>query len=193
MNSKPVSGEEILVDEFSFEFLETKDGTWDSFKSDWESQCVEVEEDFSDFMPQALAVLSDIASKKTPSTALSTSAVIGIRHLTTGKFWAVAMLNRVIGLPSVAEPVLRVRHLIVSPLLDYGEAPMQAYPDVLVGAVSGILQISESIMSARLIHIHLRSPEDVLFFRALGGGLAMSPQFDKIEAKGAWLYVEKAS
>ena len=96
-------------------------------------------------------------------------------------------------LPNTPGFTLRVRQLVVSPLLDYGVGPIQMYPDVVIGMMLGIVHLSSSILSATNIHFHLRSPEDMTFFRAFGVALGDQKVFASVQTRGAWLYVEKVA
>ena len=99
---------------------------------------------------------------------------------------------------SVGNPPLRRRGtasvpvLTVSPLLDFGEEPVEKYAEVLIGAVSGVIHLSNGIFKAPNLRFHLRSPEDINFFRALGTALEGGSIIDSVEIRGAWLYMRKA-
>lgn len=178
--------------EYFVQSLMTQDGTWQAMQDDWRQQCEKVDEPFDDYAPDVTAILEDIAAGNAEQTALTKSSVCAFREGQEGPHWAIAMLNWVRNIKGVKGPVLRVRHLTVSPLLDFGAVETQKYAEVLIGAVSGVIHLSNGIFKAPNLRFHLRSPEDLNFFRALGTALADTPLVDSVETRGAWLYMRKA-
>lgn len=106
------------------------------------------------------------------------------------RFYAVCVLNRTM-LPKTPGYTIRVRHLIVSPLLDYGVGDIQMYPDVVIAITLGIVSLSSTVMRANNIHFHMRSPEDVSYFRAFGAALEARKVFAAVKFRGTWLHIEK--
>lgn len=89
---------------------------------------------------------------------------------------------------------MRVRYLTLSPEYDFGEKTVDDYAEMLVGAVAGLLMVSDDhpTLQARHIKFHLRSPADRQFFAALGRGLNEHEKFEDVQLKGSWLHLTKA-
>ena len=66
------------------------------------------------------------------------------------------------------------------------------YPDVLIGVLIGIVNVSSTHLMANSIRFHLRSPEDLSFFRAFGTSLNDTKAFASVQTRGSWLYIEKS-
>jgi hypothetical protein len=94
-------------------------------------------------------------------------------------------------IPGHDGPVLRVRHILLSPDFDLGDAGVSEYADALVGILMNVIALSENTLPARYIKFHARSPADMSFFAALGTALDSSGVFGKVEHKGTWLYITK--
>lgn len=180
-----------MSEPFFVQSLLTSDGTWQAMQDDWKQQCETVGEPFEDYSPDVGRILQEIAEGRAEQTKLTKSSVCAFREGENGRHWAVAMLNWVRMLPGSDGPTLRVRHLTVSPLLDFGAEPLEKYADVLVGAVSGVIHLSGNIFEAKNLRFHLRSPEDINFFRALGLRLVETPYIESVETRGAWLYMRR--
>jgi hypothetical protein len=179
--------------DFDIKLLSCEDGSWAAFQADWRAQCDEVGEIFDEYAPDALSIIEGIATGTTPKLGgTNTTRVGALWDAETKRFYAACILNRAM-LPNTPGYTLRVRQLIVSPLLDYGVGPVQMYPDVVIGVMMGIVHLSSNVLSANNIHFHLRSPEDMTFFRAFGVALGDSKVFASVQARGAWLYVEKVA
>lgn len=177
--------------DYYIQSLLTSDGTWDAFCEDWRIQCGEAGEDFADFAPDTIDLLAGIAASSAPPTKLSMTGVSGVRAGENGRFHAVCMLNRAL-LPGTNGRTLRVRHLLMCPRLDFGLAEAHTYADTLIGTVSGIVHLSSTFFEAEHLSFHLRSPEDMAFFRALGSILGRSPMFTSVQSRGSWLYITKS-
>jgi len=179
--------------DFDIKLLSTADGSWDAFQADWKLQCDEVGEIYEDYAPDALATIAGVVDGSTPSLGgTNTTRVGALWDAETKRFYAACILNRAM-LPKTPGYTLRVRQLIVSPLLDYGVGSVQMYPDVVIGVMLGIVHLSSSVLSANNIHFHLRSPEDMTFFRAFGVALGDNKVFASVQTRGSWLYVEKVA
>ena len=182
----------MAIPDYYVQSLLTMDDTWQAMQADWRAQCEKVGEPFDDYAPDVTSILARIADGQTEQTALTKSSICAFREEIDGPHWAIAMLNWVRHMPGVKGSVLRVRHLTVSPLLDFGEEPVEKYAEVLIGAVSGVIHLSNGIFKAPNLRFHLRSPEDINFFRALGTALEGGSIIDSVEIRGAWLYMRKA-
>lgn len=177
--------------DFELTLLDVADGTWDEFKTDWAAQCDEVGEPFEEYAAETLKLLAGVLTGTLTSVGGdNTTRIAALKEIESGRFYACCMLNRT-RLPSVVGRTLRVRHLIVSPLLDYGVAEVEMYPDVVIGVMLGIVYHSSGVLAAENIHLHLRSPEDMAFFRIFGQALHGANQFASVQTRGSWLYLTK--
>lgn len=177
--------------DFDFKILSIDDGSWDAFCTNWKAQCEEVEEQFDDYAADAFQVIHGIMSGTTVVPEGAGTTVVGaLWDAETKHFYAVCVLHRAL-LPAHPGFTLRVRQLIVCPLLDYGLSPVQMYPDVVVGVMVGIVHVSSTVLRANNIHFHLRSPEDMSFFRTFGVTLDETKVFASVQMRGSWLYIEK--
>ena len=176
---------------FDIHILSVLDGSWQSFRNDWERQCSDVGDSFSDYAPDSLAIVEDIASGSAAAVGgVSETRIGALWDTESSKYYACFMLNRAM-VPGVTGFTLRVRHVVVSPLLDYGLAEISLYPDVIIGILAGVVHLSSTSLSANSIRFHLRSPEDQAFFRALGTSLGGTDVFASVQTHGAWLYIVK--
>lgn len=160
-----------------------KDGSWDAFRADWEAQCREVGEDASEYAVTSIEILHGLAV-----TESRDSWAVGLFE--DQRCLAVAMANCA-NIPGPPGKTLRVRHVIVCPLLDYGVLSESAYADALIELTLGIIQLSESSLRSQRIKFHLRSPGDMDYFRAFGRSLDKTGVFASCVMRGAWLYVDK--
>src|SRR5690606_15735785 len=90
------------------------------------------------------------------------------------------------GLPGYDGPVLRIRFMLFAPDYDFGEKDLDDYGMLLADLFLGVIELSEDVLQARYVKIHLRSPADRQFFTILGRGLEQSDHFDSVHVKGAW-------
>ncbi len=179
------------MDNFDIKLLSTEDGSWEAFKEDWQDQCDEVGEDIDDYSPQILKLIEGTVLGTDPTAGGPNDTRVGALWDGDRKhFYAVCILNRTM-IPRTPGYTLRVRHMIVSPLLDYGVGEIQMYPDVVIAITLGIVKLSETVLNANSIRFHLRSPEDVAYFRAFGSALGERKVFASVKAHGAWLYIER--
>lgn len=176
---------------FEMHLLSPTDGTWDAFRADWEAQCIEVGDIFEEYAPDSLKVVAEIVAGTLISVGGDNVTKVGaLFDAESERYYGCCMLNRT-RLPNTVGHTVRIRHLLVSPLLDYGVAPVELYPDVLIGVLSGVVHLSSTEMVAEHIRFHLRSPEDQAFFKAFGTDLAGSGFFASVQTHGAWLYISK--
>jgi len=104
---------------------------------------------------------------------------------------AMCQLN-VAFLPGYTGKVLRVRHIIHSPMFDFDEGKtVDDYVNVLADIFSGVLSASEGEMLAPHVKFHFRSPAERSFFNTLQDILSKRPIFAGVEMRGAWLYISK--
>ncbi|WP_417615514.1 hypothetical protein [Parasphingorhabdus sp.] len=165
--------------------LLVQDGSWKAFEEDWSNQCTNTPDEFDNFCPASINMIRACAEEK--STA---NWAIG---LTDGKkIMAAAIAIRANQKPHIGH-VLRIREVTVCPELDYGVLPESLYGDTLISLLNGAVKLSESGLRAKHIKMHLRSPSDSVFFKAVGSALDKSGVFAEVEAHGAWLTISKAS
>ncbi len=177
---------------FVFSKISISDNTWQSFQNDWEAQCAQIGESFDDYAPDSLGILKAIAegSLEAVHTPGGETIAAGLRDEDTGTHYLSCSLN-LTAIPRFDGMTLRVRHLLVSPLLDFGTADLKLYAQVLVHTVTGVVKASESYMSANNIRFHLRSPNDAEFFSAFGAALDGEKIFRSVEMRGSWLLITK--
>ena len=181
------------MENFDIKLLSATDGSWEAFKEDWQNQCDEVGEDLDEYSPEILKLIEGTVLGTEPALGGTNETRVGALWDSDRKhFYAVCILNRTM-LPRTPGYTLRVRHLIVSPLLDYGLGDVQMYPDVVIGITLGIVKLSSTVLPANSIRFHLRSPEDVAYFRAFGAALGERKVFASVKAHGAWLYIERVA
>lgn len=159
------------------------DGSWARFKANWADQCAAVGEDPADFATDALQVIEQFSEKD--DSANWAVAVSG-----DDDFLGACVVIRA-QLPGTSGWTLRVRQIVVSPKLDYGEIDSVVYADTLIELIYGVIKLSESELMSEHIKFHLRSPHDMEFFRHMRNGLDSQSVFRVVEMKGAWLYITK--
>lgn len=166
-----------------FEKLTTEDGSWDQLEADWRKQCEQVDEEYESYARSSVAAIHDISQANDPSQwALALTDGHQIRAIALG------ILARQKGFVG---KVLRIREVTVCPLLDLGVLDEEEYIDTLISLLNSAVKLSESGLVAQHIKMHLRSPSDRVFFRAVGNTLDSKGVFAASEAQGAWLTFTK--
>lgn len=163
--------------------LQNSDGTWQAFKDDWEAQCAAYGEDFNSFAEGTFSVVKDLLDDSGEAAGLF-AIKEGDHHV------SMCQLNRA-SIPGYSSPVLRVRFMTLSPEFDFGDKSIEDYSGVLVATFATVLAVSNTVMEAKHIKFHLRSPADRQFFALLGKGLNEADMFHSVHVRGAWLYVTK--
>jgi hypothetical protein len=165
--------------------LLTGDASWNSLETDWSKQCSEVGDVFESYGAATLSMV-----RKFAETDSNNEWALGLYDKTSKRYYAsaCAILATQKG---YSGRVLRIREVVVCPLLDYGNLPETAYVDTLIHLLNGAVGLSETSLKARHIKIHLRSPADAVFFRAIGTALDSKSVFAATEAHGAWLSFTK--
>lgn len=169
--------------------LQLSDGSWARFKDAWESQSDAIGYTLEDYASGAMPVLASYAVKDVSPS----------RHR---KAWTMALYSdsekpmlalcvNVAPIPNYKDPVTRVRQITVSPDLDEGIEDDDVYSSVLVATLQQIYALSNTEFSSRHIHMHLRSPADVAFFKAFGSSLNGDDVFESVNHGGAWLRLSK--
>lgn len=164
------------------ERLRKSDGTWNQLETDWGEQCAEFGEEFSQFATGSIPVLRDAASDERDDCG-----VFAVRG-DDGRIAAVAQVNFT-HLPGYTDKVLRVRHLIMSPALDYGEEDIADYGKILSRMFVRTVSLAYSEMPSSHVKFHLRSPADRQFFADVIDALKEFEIFASVAMRGAWLYL----
>ncbi len=167
-----------------FRRLHATDGTWDDFIKDWESQCVEYDEDFSYYLRGPIDVVRDLAEGMLRKDAGAFALHDGYRYC------AMCQINSTL-LPGYTGKVLRVRMMYLSPHYDLGDTSIDQYVEILSSLFSNIVRLSYSDMQSEHIKFHFRSPVDRQFFGILGYNLDKKAVFRSVEMRGSWLYITK--
>ncbi|MFG1255708.1 MULTISPECIES: hypothetical protein [Xanthobacter] len=167
----------------TLERLYVSDGSWEAFEADWSRQCTEFGETLENFAPGHVPMLKLAATNEPKSGAFALPY--------EGEHAAACQLNCT-PLPGFTGPVLRLRFLTLAPRYDLGESSQEAYSDILVQLLQGVLEVSESLWPADHVKFHLASPADRVFFAALGKPLDASGVFRSVCVKGSWLYISKS-
>lgn len=165
------------------QILSLDDGTWNDLLKNWKSQCDE--EDFEIFQDGIFKVLSDLVESPEDGAAVLSSSL--------GEETPIICQVNTKKIKGYKGPVLRVRHLLLSPYYDLNDVTNVQYGKVIVNMFNAIVEISDNHpkLKAKHIKFHLRSSTDQQFFTAIGDGLRRSEKFKTVQSKGAWLYVTK--
>lgn len=158
-------------------------GSWDQFEDNWARQCDELGEDFSGYATDALIPIKELATQPQPDSWANAIQEDG-RHT------AAFIVHRV-NQKGFDAPVLRVRHIVVCPLLDAGVLSLESYASTLVELLFEAIKLSDTLLPAQYVKMHVRSPGDLAYFRALGPALDKHGIFESTELKGAWLTIKK--
>lgn len=158
-------------------------GSWAQFEENWTRQCDEIGECFDNYASDALVPIRDLADNP-QSESWANSIEEDGRH--TAAF-IVHRANQ----KGYDAPVLRVRHIVVCPLLDVGVLSVDSYASTLVTLLFEAIKLSDTLLPAQYIKMHVRSPGDLAYFRALGPALDKQDIFESTELKGAWLTIKK--
>ena len=165
--------------------LQVTDNTWTQLEFDWTAQCQQIGDDPENYAPSSMAIIRSMASTDTPdewAVALKSGE----------RFMAIASAVRTVQ-KGFTGKVLRIREVTVCPLLDYGNLSENDYVDTLIGLLNGAVKLSESSLRAKNLNMHLRSPADAVFFRAVGNTLDSQGVFEETATHGAWLSFVKHS
>lgn len=168
-----------------FEKLVPGDG-WDGLVAAWKAQCEALGEDFDGYASASLPVLEELAGKNDVSYT-----VFGLQDESSGEFDAVCSVNWT-HLPGYTGKVLRVRNLLFAPKFDFGEFEVSDYALVLTRVFARAVGLAIGLMPSRHIKFHLRSPVERQFFALAGAQLDALDEFQAVNVRGAWLYVDLA-
>ena len=159
--------------------------SWGVLKDDWQRQCEPHGETIDDYAIGAMSTIEDLVL-----TPAARAKPLGL-YDTMGNCHAVCFAN-IANIPGYREPVLRIRHIVLSPNYDFGALDSSAYEAAITTMFAGVVSRAFGDMRAKHIKFHLRSPADVSFFSAVAKTLASVPVFQTVQMKGAWLYLDLA-
>ncbi len=166
-----------------FKRFSRDNGGWQALWVNWDAQCQDYLEDFSEFAPSSLSVLKALAEEPERPTA-------GVYGLTRGEEVLAACQLNVAFLPGYDGKVLRLRHLILSPRFDFApDVNVEEYVEVLAKMFAGTVRLAQGDMAAKHVKLHFRSPADREFFKEFREHLSMIGAFSSVQMKGAWLYI----
>jgi hypothetical protein len=151
----------------------------------WREQCETADEDFETYTQIPLTVFREITEKDRDNTAL-----YGLK--TENGFDAICMLNHAL-IPGYDGPVLRVRHILLSPEFDLGDKQITDYAKTIVSILVNVLLLSENDTNMKANHVkfHARSPADIPFFSEIGQALDGTGAYTSVHHKGSWLYITR--
>ncbi len=173
-----------MVKTYQFSRLGAEGPTYEDLLADWRNQCETFDEDFDTYSAIPFSVFKEIQERDAENTGL-----YAVCH--DDGFDAVCMVNHA-RIPKHDGPVLRVRHILLSPTFDFGELDIAEYGGALVRILQGALALSsEGKLQARYIKLHARSPADFPFFTALQTALDGTSVFESVKMAGAWLHITK--
>lgn len=168
---------------WQFTKLTGANGTWADLVSDWTQQCTDVGEAFTDYAVSTMPVLASLVDNP-----VDDAGVFGLHD--GNRYVAVCQLNAAY-LPQTQGKTLRVRHVLVSPYYDFAEVSDDQLGTLMGQLLFGVHRVSGAELLADHIRIHLRSPLEMTYFRALGGYLGASGAVKSVESRGAWIYLTK--
>jgi len=163
--------------------LLTSDATWDKFQADWERQCEEIGDDYENYATYSLAPIKDLSKNKDPNQWAATIEVDG---RSTAAFMLILANQK-----GFDKPVLRIRHIVVCPLLDQGTLSVDTYAETLIELIFESVKLSERDLCAKYLKMHVRSPADLTLLKPLTITLDKQGQFESTELQGSWLTITK--
>ena len=167
--------------------LKKDDGSWDNLVSEWKAQCQSFDEDYSQFAMASLPVLAECAE-----SADISEGVFALRE--ESKTRVICRANSV-HVPGYVGKVLRIRHILMSPEFDFGDASIDDYATVLSKLFVGTVKISLDVLPSPHIKFHLPSIADRQFFSVVENSIGETEtgrMFKSFKVRGSWLYISKA-
>ena len=163
------------------------DSSWNELCRQWESECAEFNEDFSEFAPASFPVLDKLARGAQLVNA-------GVFAVPNGENYSAACQANATRLPGYDGKVLRVRHIVFSPSYDFGgDLTLNDYEKALLSVFGGTINLSYGEMVAQHIKFHLRSPAETQFGNSFTELLKGHKAFEEVSMRGAWIYLSKSS
>ncbi|MBZ6377358.1 hypothetical protein B5C34_05330 [Pacificimonas flava] len=169
--------------------LNQNDGSWKSFRENWEQQCEQLDENPDSYAPDAFSAIRTCL--ETPVMQSSDRKSQAVSLVDSDEQHMVAAVLHWHPAPGVKGHILKVRQLTVCPRLDFGELDEDFYADVLVELTSRVYKLSENELPATEIRFHLRSPADKVYFAAFGKKIDGENVFEQVKHHGAWLHIVK--
>lgn len=171
---------------YTFLRLGKKGPAYDDLIAAWKAECEALGEDFETYSAIPVAIFNEIMERDAAKTGLY------VAQADDGSFGAVCMVNHA-RIPGYVGPVLRVRHILLSPRFDLGEWEISDYVEVIFAILNGVIERSEkdAKLKANHIKLHARSPSDMQFLQALGTALGKANVYASVQVKGTWLYITK--
>jgi hypothetical protein len=171
---------------YKFVRLGTEGTSYDLMIESWQKESQELGEDFDAYSAIPVEVFKQIMDQDAAHTGLYAALA------EDGSYGAVCMLNHA-NIPGYVGPVLRVRHILLSPKFDLGDWTVQDYVEVLFAILNGVISRSETDAKLRANHVkfHTRSPADMSYFAALGRALGGAKAYASVHMRGTWLYITR--
>lgn len=168
----------------SFKKLSIKDGSFQAWEDDWTAQCEANDEVFDDYFAHLYPLIKDDCGTEKKNTGWFTLDIDGESQL-------ICMLNVAL-IKGYSSPVLRVRHIYLSPNLDLGASNVWKYADAMSGLIFQIFKMSiDGEFEAKHIKIHVRSPQDLTFMKVACDIRLLEIPLKSVESRGNWLYIER--
>lgn len=174
-----------MIEDAKLVRLLAQDGSWKQFEDDWREQCISLGEDFDTYEGTTFSVVRDIVE-----TEEKKAGVFGLNM--AGRYAAMCQVNTT-PIKKYDSPVLRTRFMTLSPEYDLTDKPIAEYGAVLVGLLTEVLALAylDPQLQAKHIKFHLRSPQDIPFFSAIGRSIKERDIFASVETRGMWLYISR--
>lgn len=165
-----------------FERLSSADGTAGAWERQWKEQCKHFDEDFDTFASSAMDVLRVLAQNPR-----NDAAVYALKD-DEGNYLFAAQLNATL-LPKYDGRVLRVRHMVACPDIDFGEVDVESYGRILSAIFSRALSVAYNEYECRHVKFHFRSPPDRQTVSVAADYMAGNHEFESVQTRGSWLYI----
>jgi hypothetical protein len=159
------------------------DGSWEKLLQEWKGECEFFEEDFDQFASASMPVLQECVN--------SAGADEGVFGLVIGEQTHAICRANSSHIPDYVGKVLRVRHILMSPYYDFGDASIEEYARVLSELFTAAIELSIDGLPSSHIKFHLRSLADRQFFSYVESQMNGLKMFEVVKVRGAWLYITK--
>lgn len=171
---------------YDFIRLGSEGSSYPALLDSWRSETEALGEDFESYSAIPVSVFGQVLAQDSTNTGLY------VARASDGSYGAVCMVNHA-SIPNYDGPVVRVRHIMLSPRFDLGDVPIDEYVEVLFAILNGVIERSntDDNLLANHIKFHARSPADMSYFTALGRALDGARMFASVQMKGTWLYITK--